>query len=119
MPASDPIVSSSAMRAHFPSTMPATRNVAKNSKRILRQRRAEPVADPGRERRGRPHRDRHREQIGENRDRAAQQAGVEAGDHGNDQSETDDDIENAFMDWNLPPGAGAFRRWSMNRVCDR
>jgi hypothetical protein len=40
-----------------------------------------------------PDRDRHRDQIGQYRDHAAQQSGIETGDDGDNQSEIDDGIE--------------------------
>ena len=66
--------------------------VPKNSNEFCDHRRVG-LPDLRCKQRHRPHRDRHRDQIGQYRDRAAQQPGVEAGDHGNDQREIDDDVE--------------------------
>ena len=59
----------------------------------LRKRHGELALDLRRDHRHRPHRDRHREEIGEDGDRATQQPGFETGDDGNGQSETNGNIE--------------------------
>ena len=47
MPAPGPMVSSSAMRISFPSTMPATRKIPKNSSEFCDQRRVGLAVDLG------------------------------------------------------------------------
>jgi hypothetical protein len=68
--------------------------------------------------RHRRYRDRHRDEIGQDRHRTAQQAGVEAGGDSDQQCEINDGIEAVHRKKSLPvvspPDA-----WSMNRVCDR
>ena len=83
MPAPGPMASSSAIRASFPSAMPAARKIAEEQQPNSAPAAHPALADRRRQQRHRPDRDRHREQIGQDRHRAAQQPGVEAGDHGN------------------------------------
>jgi 3-oxoacyl-[acyl-carrier protein] reductase len=86
------MISSSAIRISFPSTIPIARKLPKNSNGFCAQ--SEPLAGAaGRNQRHGPDRDRHREEVSEDRDRAAQQAGIEAGDGGDDQSDIDHRIE--------------------------
>ena len=82
MPAPGPTVSSIAIRISFPSAMPTTRNIPKNSSEFDGRAETGLVADLRRHQRRCPDRDRHRDQIGQYRHRATQQPGLEAGDHG-------------------------------------